>query len=190
MKLSAYAKKLGLNYHTLWRAFHRGELPNAYALPTGTIIVEEQSDVKQKKEKIIIYARVSSSENKNNLDSQANRLIDYCTARGYNISDVVKEIGSGVNDNRKKLTKLLADEDVTKIVVEHKDRLTRFGFNYIKTTLQNRCEIEVVNESTDREDDIVSDFVAIITSFCARIYGNRRTKRKTEKLIEELKNDS
>ena len=190
MKLSAYAKKLGLNYHTVWRAFHRGEIPNAYTLPTGTIIVKEQNDNEQKEEKIVIYARVSSSENKSNLNSQAKRIEDYCLAKGYKISSVVKEVGSGINDNRRKLLSILKDKDITKIVVEHKDRLTRFGFNYIEILLSDRCEIEVINEANDREDDIVNDFVSIITSFCARIYGHRRSKRKTEKLIQELNSDS
>lgn len=190
MKLSAYAKKLGVNYHTVYRAYNRGEISGAYALPTGTIIVPDSNEnINRKIEKIAIYARVSSSENKSNLESQAQRITDYCCAKGYKISRIEKEIGSGVNDKRKKLTSLLEDETITKIVVEHKDRLTRFGFNYIATALKGRCEIEVINEVEDKESDIVQDFVSIITSFCARIYGFRRSKRKTEKLIEELKND-
>lgn len=191
MKLSTYAKKLGLNYQTVYRAFMRNEIDGAYRLKTGTIIIPESAtDANNKVEKTVIYARVSSSENKNNLDAQANRLRDYCCAKGYKIDKIVKEIGSGVNDNRKKLIGILSDKSITRIVVEHKDRLTRFGFNYIKTVLENDCEIEVVNESENDEGDIVEDFVSIITSFCARIYGYRRSKRKTEKLIEELENDS
>jgi len=190
MKLSTYAKKLGVCYHTAYRAFHRGEIDGAYALPTGTIIVPEKvENVKGKTEKVAIYTRVSSSENKENLERQAQRLIDYCCAKGYIISCVEKEIGSGVNDKRPKLLKLLSDESITKIVIEHKDRLTRFGFNYIETVLSKRCVIEVVNATEDKEADIVQDFTSIITSFCARIYGLRRSKRKTERLIEELKRD-
>lgn len=75
---------------------------------------------------------VSSSENRSNLESQANRLKDYCQAKGYQIIRVVKEIGSGVNDSRKQLIKLLESNDYNLIVVEHKDRLTRVGFNYLK----------------------------------------------------------
>lgn len=190
MKLSTYAKKLGLNYHTVYRAFHRGEIKGAYALPTGTIIIpDEVENVKRKDEKVAIYARVSSSENKSNLDAQAKRLCDYCCARGYKIDRVIKEIGSGVNDKRPKLSKLLDDRSIARIVVEHKDRLTRFGFNYLAVALNGRCEIEVVNEESDAESDIVQDFVSIITSFCARIYGFRRSKRKTEQLIRELEHD-
>ena len=78
-------------------------------------------------DKVAIYTRVSSSENKDNLDRQAERLEEYCMARGYRISKVVKEIGSGVNDNRKKLEKLVGDRSYNRLVVEHQDRLTRFS---------------------------------------------------------------
>lgn len=187
MKLSDYAKKLGINYHTAYRAYNRGEIDGAYALPTGTIIVPNTIEKSSRDEKVVVYARVSSSENKKNLESQAQRVFDYCCANGYKVNKIIKEIGSGVNDKRQKLLSILGDKSVTKIVVEHKDRLTRFGFNYIKTVLDGRCEIEVINESEDREEDIIQDFVSIITSFCARIYGQRRSKRKTEELIKELK---
>ena len=98
----------------------------------------------------MIYTRVSSSENKAELDAQAERLRQYALAKGYRIREVIKEIGSGLNDNRRRLQKLLRDGKATKILVEHKDRLTRFGFNYLKTLLANQgCEIEVVNESKE-----------------------------------------
>jgi len=104
-----------------------------------TIIITEDDEPK-KPQKVAIYARVSSSENKSNLDTQTERLKDYCAAKGLKVHKVVKEIGSGVNDNRQKLLKLLSDASITTIVVEHKDRLTRFGFNYIDKlfALQNR----------------------------------------------------
>ena len=89
--------------------------------------------VEKKTEKVVIYCRVSSTENKSNLDTQKNRLISYCNAKGYQVSEVIVEIGSGINDFRPKLIKLLEKNDYTKIVVEHKDRLTRVGFNYLDT---------------------------------------------------------
>jgi len=114
-------------------------------------------------------------------------LQDYCAAKGYQDSAVVKEIGSGVNDTRPKLLKLLTDPTLTLIVVEHKDRLTRFGFNYIEQLLklQDR-RIEVVNLADNGQEDLIQDFVSLVTSFCARRYGQRRAKRKTERLIAEL----
>jgi putative resolvase len=108
-------------------------------------------------------------------------------AKGYQVTQVVKEIGSGVNDQRPKMLKLLTDDSVSRIVVEHKDRLTRFGFNYLDRLLRMQGrEIEVINLAENGKEDLVQDFVAIVTSFCARLYGQRRAKRKTERLIAEL----
>jgi len=188
MKLSKYAQKLGVSYRTCWRLWKAGKL-DAYQLPTGTIIVKEE--IKDKlPDKVCIYARVSSSENKDNLKRQGERLKQYAIARGYRIYKIIEEVGSGVNDNRKKLSQLLKDKNYNKIVVEHKDRLTRLGFNYIQILFnQLGKEIEVVNEATNDKEDLRQDFISIITSFCARLYGLRRSKRKTEKIIKELKNE-
>jgi predicted site-specific integrase-resolvase len=147
-------------------------------------IEESKPDVP---EKTVVYSRVSSSENKPNLDSQVARLTAYCAAKGWQVSQVVKEIGSGVNDNRPKFLSLLADVTVTRIVVEHKDRATRFGFRYLETLLANqKRSIEVVNLSEDETSDLLTDLSSIIYSFCARLYGQRRAKRKTEQIIAEL----
>jgi len=83
--------------------------------------------------------------------------------------------------------KLLRDPTINRIVVEHKDRLTRFGYNYIEQllALQGR-QIEVINLAENGKEDLNQDFVSIVTSFCARLYGQRRSKRKTEQLIAEL----
>jgi putative resolvase len=111
--------------------------------------------------KVAIYTRVSAAENKANLDSQVQRVQDYCAAKGWQISQVVKEIGSGVNDSRPKLLKLLTDPTITVIVVEHKDRLTRFGFNYLDKLLamQGR-RIEVINLAENSQEDLIQDFVS------------------------------
>ena len=188
MKLSTYAKKQGVSYRTVWRLWKSDKL-DAYRLPTGTIIVRDENIAKLPN-KVCIYARVSSSENKNNLERQAVRLQEYAIAKGYQIQKVVKEIGSGVNDNRKQLLKLLKNKDYRIIIVEHKDRLTRFGFNFLLLLAEEQGKsIEVVNETSDEKTDLIQDFISIITSFCARLYGLRRSKRKTEKIIKELINE-
>lgn len=183
MKLSDYAKEKGICYKTAWRHWKLGII-KCQQLSTGTIIVLPGSN---RPNKVIVYARVSSSENKSNLDSQADRVISYCNAKGYIIANVIKEIGSGINDSRKLLEKVLRRKDYSKIVIEHKDRLTRFGFNYLKVLFEELgVEIEVINESSNNRDDLIHDFVSIVTSFCARLYGLRRSKRKTEQLLREL----
>ena len=186
MKLSVWARKEGIGYRAAWRMWKAGQL-KGHQLPTGTIIVEEERP-SILPDSVAIYARVSSSESRSNLDSQAERLTQYAVARGYRIHSIVKEVGSGVNDNRKQLLKLLTDDGYSKIVVEHKDRLTRFGFNYIDVLFrQHGRSIEVVNEAANNRDDMMQDFVSIITSFCAGLYGQRRSRRKTERIIRVLK---
>jgi putative resolvase len=191
MKLSVYARKLGISYRTAHRWFKAGKVPG-YQADTGTIIVtdpEVEAILTTLPQKVAIYTRVSAAENKDNLDGQAKRLADYCAAKGYRVVAVVKEIGSGVNDTRPKLLRLLTDATISMIVVEHKDRLTRFGFNYIEQLLamQGR-QIEVINLAENGKEDLIQDFVSIVTSFCARLYGQRRSKRKTERIIAELQN--
>jgi len=185
MKLSEWAKKNSVTYRTAFTHYQQGKIPNAYALPTGTIVIPDEI-INKKQEYNIVYARVSSSENKSNLESQAKRITEFCNAKGWIPNEVIKEVASGVNDNRPKLNKILKEQKATRIIIEHKDRLTRFGFNYIKN-LFNDCEIIIINPTEENEKDLMQDFVSIITSFCARLYGYRRTKRQTEKIIEELK---
>ena len=104
---------------------------------------------------------------------------------------VVKEVGSGVNDSRPKFLELLADSTITHIVVEHKDRATRFGFRYIETLLEQQGRvIEVVNQAENGREDLITDLVAIVSSFAARLYGQRRAKRKTDVIVKALTEDT
>ncbi len=182
MKLSTYAKKLGVTYRTAWNLFDAGKIKGAYQLETGTVIVPDE--VKDKEEYVTVYARVSSSENKSNLVAQSKRVQAFCSAKGWVVKRVEEECASGLNDKRPKLLKLLGDKNVTKIVIEHKDRLTRFGYNYIKELWGG--ELVIINEVQEDEKDLMQDFVSLVTCFTARLYGQRRTKRKTEQLIKEL----
>ena len=188
MKLSQWAKKNSLSYRRAWQLYKEGKLKNARRLDACSILIDD--DLPDRKEKIVVYARVSSSENKDNLERQAERLVSYCNAKGWKVEKVVKEIGSGLNDKRKQLEKLLTDVSITKIVVEHSDRFSRFGMNYIGQLLKMQGrEIEIINQQLSDKEDLMQDFVSIITSFTARLYGQRRTKRKTEKLIKELEKE-
>ncbi len=191
IKLSDYAKKFGICYRTAWNRYKRGQFPDAIVDETGHISLPIKHFVKDEDAKVAIYARVSSSENKSNLDAQAERLVNYCMARGYKIDKIVKEVGSGLNDERPKLESLLKDRSIKVIVVEHKDRFSRFGLNYIQQLLEmDDRRIEIVNSVSDDRDDLMQDFVSIITSFCARLYGQRRNKKRTEQLILELQNEN
>ncbi|MCS7232361.1 MAG: IS607 family transposase [Elusimicrobiota bacterium] len=189
MKLSDYAKKKGISYRTAWRWFKSGYIKGRQ-LPTGTIIVEEEDEKPKQNNRCIIYARVSEYQSKDNLQRQVERLMNYATQKGYIIVATVKEIGSGVNDKRKKLMEVLQRDDYDILLVEHKDRLTRFGFNYLQILLQKQGKIvEVVNLSEDDRQDLITDLLSIIYSFSARLYGLRRAKEKTEKIKKEILSD-
>jgi putative resolvase len=186
MKLSDYAKQQGVRYETAWRWFRDGKIKGR-RIGAHTILVDEGQQEKLPLQKVAVYARISSAENKSNLDSQAERLMAYCTARGYQVAKVVKEVGSGVNDARPKFLALLEDQSIGLIVIEHKDRATRFGFRYLEILLKTQGRmIEVVSQAENNTEDLLADLTAIIYSFCARLYGQRQAKRKTEKIVQEL----
>jgi len=192
MKLIDYARLQGISYRTAWRWYKAGRIAGQQ-MDTGTILVTEPVGVREAPApaKVAVYTRVSSLENKAHLDSQAERLVAYCTVRGYQVSRVVKEIGSGVNDNRPKFLALLADPSIGRIVIEHKDRGTRFGFRYIETLLKTYGrEIEVVNQAQNSTEDLLADTRSIVYSLCARLYGQRRAKGKTEKIVQELQQEN
>jgi predicted site-specific integrase-resolvase len=187
VKLSEYAKQAGVSYRTAWRWWKSGAL-DGYQLPTGTIIIT--SDKPKKSDVACIYARVSHTQNKDSLDRQAQKLTDYAIAKGYQVYKVVKEIGSGVDDNRQKLVEILTDPNYTVLVVEHPASLTRFGANYINLLFKELGKrIEVVNAAYDDKTDLMDDFVETVASFCSHLYGLKITKRKTERLIQELTKD-
>jgi predicted site-specific integrase-resolvase len=193
MRLPDYAKELGISYKTAWRWWNSGKLPHpARQTETGMVIVDYRRDKTigtSNLNRAAIYGRVSSSENKDNLDRLVERLVQYSIAKGYQVVKVVKEVGSGLNDNRKKLEQLLVDGGYDILIVEHKDRLARFGVNYIDVLLRRLgTRLEIVNLAENGQDELMQDLVAIVTSFAARLYGQRRAKRKTEKIISELQN--
>lgn len=195
MKLPEYAKRVGVTRFTAHRWFHDGKIPGAYQLPSGLIYVPDTIfDTEKPKSKgiTVVYARVSSSEQrKTNLETQAEQLTQFAIANGWVVDKVIKEVGSGLNDERKELTDLLcSDTKIDRIIVEHKDRLTRFGFNYLQILADKMgFEIIVVNPTMTDNEDLMQDFASIITSFCARLYSCRRAKWLTEKIIQSLRKE-
>lgn len=177
MKLSEYAKNNNITYRTAWTHFKLGLIPNTKQLKSGTILVLDDIVEPIQNNKVVLYARVSTPKQKPDLENQKQRLIQYCISKGYQIKDVYTEIASGLNENRKELNKILNNDDFSILIVEHKDRLTRFGFNYIEKILNNKNQkIEIINIPVDEKEDIIQDLISIITCFCAKIYSRRKTK--------------
>ncbi len=180
MRLSVYAKKTGVTYKTAFRWWKAGKL-DAYQMDTGTIIVREPATSAEQLQ-VALYARISSADQKEDLERQMQRLKDYAASKGYQVTKMVSELASGLNDRRPKLMKLLTDASVGIVVIEHRDRLTRFGFNYIEQLMQMQGRrLEVIFPS-DSDNDLVDDFIAVITSMASRIYGRRTSKRRAEKI--------
>jgi putative resolvase len=178
MKLSTYAKQVGVTYKTAWQWWKAGQL-DAYQLPTGTIIVREPVAPVHG---VALYARVSSADQHDDADRQMQRLREYAVARGYQVGAEVTEIASGLNDERPKLKKLLTDRRVGTLLVEHRDRLTRFGYGYIATLLEQQGRRVEAVFPTETGDGLVDDYVAVITSMAARIYGRRNSKRRAAQI--------
>ena len=188
MKLSDYAKMMGIHYQTAWSHWKRGKVKGFQDEDTLTIYVQDTDNLEldNQQTKAILYARVSSTINKASLDGQIERMKQYASAKGYVVIEEHKEIASGLNENRKKLNALLNRHDYNVLIVEHKDRLTRFGASYIEQALNNNnVLLEIINQTEEKDNELMDDFVAIVTSFCGRIYGRKR-KERTEEIIKTL----
>ena len=135
MKLADWARQQGIRYKTAYKWFHKGILPvPARQLPTGTILVDVSPN--EGVEQVALYARVSSADQKADLDRQLGRLSIFAAERGFHVVKTAQEIGSGLNGQRPQLLGLLRNPAVTAIIVEHRDRLARFGSEYIEAALQ------------------------------------------------------
>lgn len=181
MKLSEWAKQQGISYKTAWRWYTEGKLPvPAEQAPSGTIIVKVPEE--KGAGSTAIYARVSSSDQKNDLNGQVARVLAYANKKGLPVSATVTEIGSGLNGHRPELMKLLQDPRITTIVVEHRDRLMRFGAEYVEAALASQGKRILVVDSTELKDDLVQDMISVLASFCAGCtaggwQGTRPSKR-------------
>ena len=130
---------------------------------------------------------MSAAAYKPKLATQADRRVRYGAAKGDQGHGSSKELGSGVNDSRPQCVKRLADSPITPMVVAHTDRATRFGLRSIETVLQPQGRtVEVVNQAENGKEVVISDRVALVASFAARRYGQRRAKRKTAVIVNAL----
>jgi len=152
------------------------------------------SGVKPNEVRAVIYARVSSHKQKKdgNLDRQVERLRSYCSAKGYRVIDVITDVASGLKEDRaglQKLFSIIEKHQADVVVVEFRDRLTRFGFDYLKRYFESHgVKVEVVEETEKGYiEELIEDFVAIVISFAGRIYGKRSQKfRKIKKVVKEV----
>jgi putative resolvase len=185
-KISQYARKNNVTVRTVWNWIKLDKVKTERTTTNGWLIVEDEDRIPRR---VFIYARVLSSENKSNLDKQKDRLISYCMAKGYKIDGIITEIGSGLNDKRPKLERILNDKTITHIVVEHKDRIARFGMNYIENLLKlNNRTIEIVNNSNNDNNkiELINDLKYIISNIYYEIKEKNINKTKLNNIIKDL----
>jgi putative resolvase len=174
MRLSEWAAQQGVHYQTAWRWWKRGTLPvPARQLASGTILVElpAPGSSADTASRTVVYARVSAYDQRADLDRQVSRVIAWAGKQQLAVDQVVGEVGSGLSGRRPKLQRLLSDPTVTTIVVEHRDRLARYGVDQLEAALAAHGRRLLVADAGETSDDLVRDMVEVLTSFCARLYG-------------------
>jgi predicted site-specific integrase-resolvase len=182
MKLSEWARRNGIAYQTAWKWWKAGKLPvPARQMPTGTILVEAPE---REETGAVLYARVSSADQKADLERQVARLAAFAAEQGMRVTKVVAEVGSGLNGHRKGLLAVLRSPDYGAIVVEHRDRLARFGSEYIEAALAAQGRRLIVVDAAEVKDDLVPDMIDALTSMCARLYGRRSARHRAEKALK------
>lgn len=157
---------------------------------TGAIIVHdpkyETTPTMPNAGRTVCYARVSSSDQKADLQRQADRLKAFAINLGVKDAQVVTEIGSGVNDKRRTLNHLLKDPTVATIIVEHRDRLARVNVGLIESALEASGRRLIVIDDTELDDDLARDVTEVLTSFCARLYGRKSAAHRAQRALEAL----
>ena len=171
---------------TAWRHYNAGTLPPELQPKKIGNIIYVLANPGTPPGRTVGYARVSSAEQKPHLENQANRLWAHAGQNGIKLDTVVSEVASGLNDRRPKLRILLSDPTVHTIIVEHRERLARFGVGMVEAMLQARGGSLVVIDDTEVPDDLVSDITEILTCFCARLYGKRSAANRARRALEAV----
>ncbi|MFF4158860.1 IS607 family transposase [Streptomyces sp. NPDC001678] len=186
MNLTEWAKTQGVHPQTAYRWFREGTLPvPAQRVGPRTILVNiDATTTLGAVGGLGLYARVSSHDRKTDLERQVVRLSAWAAKAGHRVVRVEAEIASGMNGCRSKARRLLADSQVTTVVVEHKDRLGRMNVELVEAALSATGRRLLVLDDGEVEDDLVRDMVEVLTSFCARLYGRRSAKNRAKAALE------
>ncbi len=187
VQLAEWARVNRVHPQTAYRWFREDQMPvPAWRLASGTIWV----DVVPRGDggRAVVYPRVSSHDQRADLDRQVARLTEWVTAQGIVMADVVCEVGSGMNGRRPKLRRILSDPSVTVIVVEHHDRLARFGTEQLDAALAAAGRRILVADPGETSDDLVRDMIEVQTLMCARLYGRRGARNRAMRAVTAVKN--
>ena len=189
--MSEWAVQQGVHYQTAWRWVRDGQMPVPFVkTASGTILVMPDGPPPGTTgtRRVALYARVSSHDQRKDLDAQVARLSAWVAQHGEHVTQVVAEVGSGMNGRRAKVRRLLADPDVDVIVVEHRDRLARLNTELVEAALAAQGRELVVVDDAELDDDLVRDVTEVLTSFCARLYGRRGARNRAMRALTCAKN--
>ena len=189
MNLTEWARRQGIHPHTAFRWFENGTLPvPAERVGPRTILVNIDAATAPAVG-LGLYARVSSHDQRSDLERQLARLTEWAAKAGQLVVRVESEVGSGMDGHRPKLRRLLSDPKVTTVVVEHLDRLARMNAELVEASLLAHGRQLVVLDEGEVEVDLVRDMVEVLTSFCARLYGKRSARNRALKALNCAKHD-
>ncbi len=149
--------------------------------PSGTWLVDEPAP--EVSGRVVAYCRVASADQKPDLDRQVARVVQGATGLGLPVAEVVTEVGSGLDGRRRKLHRVLSDPSAAVIVVEHRDRLARFGVEHLEAVLSASGRRLVVLDPAETTDDLVRDIAEALTSMCARLHGRRAAKNRAARAV-------
>ena len=183
MNLKEWAVEQGVAYVTARRWFAAGILPVPAYRTGGLILIGEPVQPGRPSGSTVVYAWVSSSDQKADLDRQVARIATWATGQHLPVDRVVTEVGSALNGHRRKFLSLLRDESVTTIVVEHRDRFARFGAPYVEAAMSASGRRLLVVDPAEVDDDLVRDVTEILTSLCARLYGKRAAANRAARAL-------
>jgi putative resolvase len=185
MKLAAWARQNGIPYKTAWKWFKAGILPaSSRQLPTGTLLVDPPTDTATPR--AALSARVSSADQNADLERQLDRLSRSAAEHGLVVGAMAKEVGSARNGHRPKLLKILHDPTIGILVVAHRDRLIRFGFEDVEAARAATGRKLLVVEDAEVSDDLVREMTEVLTSFCARLYSRRSAQHRAASAVAHL----
>jgi len=188
VNLKRWAERQGVSYATARRWFEAGTLP-VPARRVGRLILVGDTRTAEPSGITAVYARVSSADQKADLDRQVARVTAWAAGEGLAVGRVVTEVGSALNGHRRKFLGLLRDKSVTVIVVEHRDRFARFGAEYAEAALEAQGRRLAVVDPAEIDDDLVRDVTEILTSLCARLYGRRAAANRAARAVAALGQD-
>ena len=184
MNLTEWARARGVHPQTAYRWFREGTLPvPAVRVNQRTVLVSPDTPAEPAAAGYGLYARVSSHDQKPDLDRQVARLTAWAADAGGQVVRVEAEVGSGMNGSRAKVRRLLADPKVTTVVVEHRDRLGRMNTELAESALSAHGRRLVVLDDGEVDDDLVRDMVEVLTLFCAGLYGRRSARKRALKAV-------